>query len=261
MRQVEILLAPRLVARVVGDRVRRAGRLHGRVERRPCRRPPACAARIRTGVRSPPPPNHHLEVTTMRVFMCAAGTFGLRGCAISDTPDAQKRGSSSAPGIWLRNSGANSPCTVEVWMPAFSNTRPLQQAHHAAAARRAGVVGARPGLAHEAAGGRSRQRRTRRQVGLHRLERRAQVVAQRLEPGARRRVPGCQVCMRIRSACDIASATSRVHLRAARAPRPLAGRGRAWGRSRNDRCSFTLPELIAVEGSVAHASRSRSIDR
>ena len=33
VRQVEILLAPGLVARVVGDRVPRAGRLHGRVER------------------------------------------------------------------------------------------------------------------------------------------------------------------------------------------------------------------------------------
>ncbi len=60
----------------------------------------------------------------MRVFMCAVGTFGLTGWAISDTPEAQKRGSSSAPGICLRSSGANSPCTVEVWMPAFSNTRP-----------------------------------------------------------------------------------------------------------------------------------------
>ncbi len=61
----------------------------------------------------------------MRVFMCAVGALGLAGCAISDTPDAQKRGSSVAPGIWLRNSGASSPKTVEVWMPAFSNTRPL----------------------------------------------------------------------------------------------------------------------------------------
>ncbi len=67
-----------------------------------------------TGVRSPPPPNHHLLVTTKRVFMCAAGTLGFSGWAMSETPDAQKRGSSSAPGICLRNSGANSPCTVEV---------------------------------------------------------------------------------------------------------------------------------------------------
>ena len=31
--------------------------------------------------------------TTMRVFMCAAGTCGLCGWAISDTPEAQNRGS------------------------------------------------------------------------------------------------------------------------------------------------------------------------
>ena len=85
----------------------------------------ACVRRrSSTGVRSPPPPNHHFDVTTMRVFMCAVGTLGLTGWAMSDTPEAQKRGSASAPGICLRNSGANSPCTVEVWMPAFSNTRP-----------------------------------------------------------------------------------------------------------------------------------------
>ena len=86
------------------------------------------------GVRSPPPPSHHLLVTTKRVFMWAVGTCGLCGWTMSDTPEAQKRGSSSAPGICLRNSGANSPWTVEVWTPAFSNTRPCEQACHAAAA-------------------------------------------------------------------------------------------------------------------------------
>ncbi len=40
-------------------------------------------------------------------------------------PDAQKRGSVSAPGICWRNSGANSPNTVETWTPTFSNTRPF----------------------------------------------------------------------------------------------------------------------------------------
>ena len=79
------------------------------------------------GVRSPPPPNHHLLVTTKRVFMCAVGTCGLCGWTMRDTPEAQKRGSSSAPGICLRNSGANSPWTVEVWTPAFSNTRPCSR--------------------------------------------------------------------------------------------------------------------------------------
>ncbi len=34
--------------------------------------------RSRTGVRSAPPPNHWRLVTTMRVFICTAGTFGFR---------------------------------------------------------------------------------------------------------------------------------------------------------------------------------------
>ena len=60
----------------------------------------------------------------MRVFMWTAGTLGFQGWMISEMPDAQKRGSVSAPGICLRNSGENSPKTVETWTPAFSNTRP-----------------------------------------------------------------------------------------------------------------------------------------
>ena len=81
--------------------------------------------RSSTGVRSAPPPNQALLVTTKRVFMCAAGTCGLCGCAISEMPEAQKRGSVSAPGMSFLNSGANSPCTVEQCTPTFSNTRPL----------------------------------------------------------------------------------------------------------------------------------------
>ena len=60
----------------------------------------------------------------MRVFMCTAGTLGFCGWAMSEMPEAQNCGCSSAPGICLRNSGANSPCTVEVCTPTFSNTRP-----------------------------------------------------------------------------------------------------------------------------------------
>ena len=41
-------------------------------------------------------------------------------------PEAQKRGSSSAPGISLRNASENSPKTVEQLAPAFSKTRPSQ---------------------------------------------------------------------------------------------------------------------------------------
>ena len=80
--------------------------------------------RSSTGVRSAPPPNQGFVVTTKRVFMCTVGTFGFQGWAMSEMPPAQKRGSWSEPGIWPRNSGANSPCTVETCTPTFSNTRP-----------------------------------------------------------------------------------------------------------------------------------------
>src|ERR1043165_9184147 len=68
--------------------------------------------------------HHALLVTMWRVFRCAAGTSGERRCASSDMPLAQNRGSSPAPGISLRNSGANSPNTVETLTPTFSKTRP-----------------------------------------------------------------------------------------------------------------------------------------
>ena len=62
-----------------------------------------------TGVRSAPPPNQVLVVATKRVFMCTAGTLGFQGWAITEMPEAQKRGSAEAPGICLANSGANVP--------------------------------------------------------------------------------------------------------------------------------------------------------
>ena len=73
---------------------------------------------------SPPPPNQCFVVTRKRVLKCAAGTRGLRRCATREIPVAKKRGSSSAPAICLRNSGENSPCTVETLTPTFSKTRP-----------------------------------------------------------------------------------------------------------------------------------------
>ena len=60
----------------------------------------------------------------MRVFICAVGACGFTGWAMKEMPLAQKRGSWSAPGICLANSGAKVPCTVEMWQPTFSNTRP-----------------------------------------------------------------------------------------------------------------------------------------
>ena len=104
----------------------------------------ASGASSRIGVRSPPPPNQPFVVTSIRVLKCAAGTRGLRMCATRLMPQAQKRGSCSAPGICARNSGLNSPQTVETFTPTFSNTPPAHHAHHAAAAVRAVLGRARP---------------------------------------------------------------------------------------------------------------------
>ena len=57
--------------------------------------------------------------------MCTAGTWGECMWATSEMPEAQKRGSSSAPGMEAANSGAKLPCTVEMLTPTFSNTRPF----------------------------------------------------------------------------------------------------------------------------------------
>ena len=89
-------------------------------------------------------------------------------------PLAQKRGSVSAPGICARNSGLNSPHTVETLTPTFSNTRP-----------RITLITPPPppgrghAVRHEAAGG--GRLRTGQRV-LDRLERGAEPVAQALEP-------------------------------------------------------------------------------
>ena len=108
--------------------------------------------RSSTGVRSAPPPNQALVVTTKRVFMCTVGTCGFHGWAISEMPDGPEardppRRRGSGRGI----PGANSPWTVETCTPTFSNTRPRIMRHDAAAAGLAAMVGARPRLALEAA--------------------------------------------------------------------------------------------------------------
>jgi hypothetical protein len=79
---------------------------------------------MRIGVRSAPPANQPCRVISMRVFICTAGTSGLCGCATRLMPEAQNRGSSAAPGTMPRNSGLNSPQTVETFTPTFSKTRP-----------------------------------------------------------------------------------------------------------------------------------------
>ena len=117
-----------------------------------------------------------------RVFMCTAGTSGERICATSEMPLAQKRGSAAAPGMSLRNSGENSPDTVEMLTPTFSNTRPRISAMITAATARA-----LPGGAFEPAG-RALFRPLGREFVLDRLEFGADAVAQRGEPrgGTRR---------------------------------------------------------------------------
>ncbi len=108
----------------------------------------------------------------------------MRGWAINEIPDAQKRGSSSAPGIWPRNSGENSPNTVEQWTPHFSKTRPEIIDITAAAARMAVVVGALPGRADESAGREPLIPGGVSGLVLQRFEGRADPVAEFLEPGS-----------------------------------------------------------------------------
>src|ERR1039457_7493331 len=67
---------------------------------------------------------------------------------------------------------------------------PAHERHHAAATALAIVIGAAPGRACEAAGGVLCERRARRQRILDRLERSADIVAQRLEPGPRAGLTG-----------------------------------------------------------------------
>ena len=149
---------------------------------------------FRTGVRSAPPPNQVLVVTTKRVFMWTAGIFGFHKCAINEMPDAQNRGSLSAPGISLRNSGREFAVHGRAMHADLLEHAPLHHRHHAAAAGGAGVIGAGPGRPHEAAGCHCRLRRGslgRSSSSFSKAP--ADVVAQRLKPRARR------VCLRCSS--------------------------------------------------------------
>ena len=135
VRQVEILVAPFLELVVVGARrMRRRRPPSSRRGRRACRDPPGCA-----GGRAPASDRRRRRTTpwsstTKRVFMCTAGTLGFHGWTISEMPDAQNRGSSSAPGICFRNSGENSPCTVEDVDAGLLEHPAVHHRHHAAAA-------------------------------------------------------------------------------------------------------------------------------
>ena len=93
-----------------------------------------------------------LVVTTKRVFICTAGTCGLRRCAISEMPEAQKRGIVGG----ARNLLAEFRREVAVHGRAVHadllEQPPAHQRHHAAAAGLAGMVGALQGVRDEAAG-------------------------------------------------------------------------------------------------------------
>ena len=113
---------------------------------------------------------------------------------MKEMPEAQKRGSLSAPGICLANSGGKVPCTVEVWQPTFSNTRPdisdMTPPPPSLPSGSVRVQGVRvkrpagsPGIEGRALG-----------FVLDRLERRKHVVAQGLEPDPRALFSGLERC-------------------------------------------------------------------
>ena len=142
------------------------------------------------GVKSAPPPNHALLVTTKRVFICTVGTCGFQGWAITESPDAQKRGSASAPGIAWRIAARKSRGRSRRAHP-FLEQPAVQHRHATAAARRAGRIDAAPRLQREASrrGARRRPVRLRRAFRFQRLHRRDQAELKRLEPFAGARLP------------------------------------------------------------------------
>ena len=136
-------------------------------------------ARLRssTGVRSAPPPNHQFVVTMKRVFMCTAGTCGLRGWMISEMPLAQKRGSSAAPGICRGEFRRESAMDGRAVNAGLLEEPAMQHRHHATAAV---CLFALPGLAREA----SVPGRLSLKLAFKRFEAGADFIAQGLEPGS-----------------------------------------------------------------------------
>ena len=178
MRQIEIFVAPFFVFVVIGDGVvRRRRPPASRREKRPCRDLPGCAA----GRAPASDPRRRrtmtLVVTTKRVFMCTAGTFGLRRCAISEMPDAQNRGIIGGARNLRAEFGREFAMHGRAVHADLLEQPAAHHRHHAAAAGLAGVVGAVPGRAHEAA--RVARIERGRRVVFQFLEGRADVVAQR----------------------------------------------------------------------------------
>ena len=157
MRQVKIFVAPCLVSARSRRRRALAGAVHGGVEGDACRRPLACAAvehgrQIGAAAEPPFAGDDHARV---HVHGRHIGVLRMRDQRDARGPEARvaprRRGSACGTRARTRR------CTVEVWTPTFSNTRPVHQAHDAAAARRARMIRALPGRALEAPGGRSDQ--------------------------------------------------------------------------------------------------------
>ena len=96
-------------------------------------------------------------------------------------PLAQKRPSSAAPGICLRNSSEKAPCTVEMLTPTFSNTRPRMTDMTPPPPGLPSSVGRRHSVRSKRPAGRSARVPVR--VVLQRFEGGADPVAQFTEPG------------------------------------------------------------------------------
>jgi hypothetical protein len=112
--------------------------------------------------------------------MCTAGTLGFTGWAMSEMPVAKKRGILAGAGNLGAELGRELAKDGRAVDADLLEDAARHHAHDAAAAVGAGVVGAHPGLAAEAAcrlGGAG-------ELVLQRLEAGADVVAQRLEPAA-----------------------------------------------------------------------------
>ena len=139
------------------------------------------------GVRSPPPPNQLWVVAIKRVFMCTAGTRGLRMWAIRLTPVAKKRRSCSVPRHGLGELRAELAMHGRDMHPHLLEQAPV---HHAHDAPRRPRDGARASVRTVRAR-RDRGRRAPRPP--RRLEGAVQLVAQVGEPGARLRLAGVQV--------------------------------------------------------------------
>ncbi len=179
----------------------------------------AAGASRRIGVRSPPPPNQPCVVISMRVLKCAAGTSGLCMCATRLMPQAQKRGSSAAPGICARNSGLNVPQTVETFTPTFSNTRP----------RMTRISPPPPSLPSSV--GRCQARRSKRPGGGRRGGRPARPRSPRRRRRAGRAAPRTTPrAVSRRAACGGGGVTARLRSSARRGGGARRPRGRCAGR-------------------------------